>query len=315
MAYQFMQANKDRYSVTEMAGLLGVSRSAYYQWARNGVSQRQKAADAELVRLVREIMDRHHRRYGSPRVRRELRNGYGKRVRHKKVARLMRENGLSARRKKGFVRTTDSKHTLPVCENILNREFQADKTGEKWVSDITYLRAEGGWVYLTVVLDLWDRKVIGWALSCGMETGDTTVAAFVMAVKNRQPQDGLLFHSDRGIQYCAQAFRGVLGESCPSVRQSMSRKGNCWDNACAETFFKTLKAELETLDGRHSEAEVRQSVFLYIEAYYNRIRMHSAPRCLISKCYRKLRLPHLENVTEARTPPWLLCGSIEQAAA
>jgi transposase InsO family protein len=279
MAYQFIQANKDRYSVTEMAGLLGVSRSAYYQWARNGVSQRLEAADAELVRLVREIMDRHHRRYGSPRVRRELRDGYGKRVSRKKVARLMRENGLNARRKRGFVRTTDTKHTLPVCENILNREFHAEKVGIKWVSDITYLRTEGGWVYLTVVLDLFDRKAIGWALSSGMETSETTTAALEMAVKNRKPLDGMIFHSDRGVQYCAQSFRSILSERCPGVRQSMSRKGNCWDNACAESFFKTLKAEFETLDGKHSEADVRQAVFLYIEAYYNRIR-RTLVRCI-----------------------------------
>jgi putative transposase len=276
MAYQFIQANKDWYTVKKMAGLLGVSRSAYYRWARNGVSRQRETADDELLRLIREIAAKHHRRYGSPRIRRELRDVYGKRVSVKKVARLMRENGLNARRRRTFIRTTDSKHTLAVCENILNREFHAEKGGRKWVSDITYLRTVNGWVYLTAVLDLYDRKVIGWALSAGMEAADTAVAALRMAVKNRTPEDGLIFHSDRGIQYCAQSFRAVLCENCPSVRQSMSRKGNCWDNACAESFFKTLKRELETLDGKHSEADVRQSVFFYIEAYYNRIRLHSA---------------------------------------
>ena len=271
-----MQANKDRYTITEMAELFGVSRSAYYKWVKNGVSQRRDEADAELIRLIREIVDKHHRRYGSPRVRRELCDVYGKRVSLKKVARLMRENGLNARRKGKFIPTTDSKHTLPVCENILNREFGAEKGGQKWVSDITYLRTIYGWVYLTVVLDLFDRKIIGWALSADMETAHTTIVALEMAVKNRPPQDGLIFHSDRGVQYCAGSFRAVLRERCLGVRQSMSRKGNCWDNACAESFFKTLKRELETLDGKHSEADVRQSVFFYIEAYYNRIRMHSA---------------------------------------
>jgi transposase InsO family protein len=275
MAYQFMKANKDRYAVREMAGLLGVSRTAYYQWARNGVSRRRETADDELLRLIREIVAKHHRRYGSPRIRRELRDVYGKRVSVKRVARLMRKNGLNARWRRTFIKTTDSKHALAVCENILNREFHAEKGGQKWVSDITYLRTANGWVYLTVVLDLYDRKVIGWALSAGMEAADTTVAALGMAVKNRKPGDGLIFHSDRGVQYCAQSFRAVLRENCPSVRQSMSRKGNCWDNACAESFFKTLKRELETLDGKHSEADVRQSVFFYIEAYYNRVRLHS----------------------------------------
>jgi len=276
MAYHFMKANQDRYAIKEMAVLFGVSRSAYYRWARNGASQRRKAGDAELVRLILEIAAKHHRRYGSPRVRRELRDIYGKRVSLKKVARLMRENGLNARRSRKHIPTTDSNHTLKVFENILSWKFYAESGGVKWVSDITYLRTVNGWVYLTIVLDLFDRKIVGWALSLGMEASETAVAAFEMAVKNRSPQGGLIFHSDRGVQYCAQSFRDVLRESCPAVRQSMSRKGNCWDNACAESFFKTLKGELETLDDRHSEAEVRQSVFFYIEAYYNRIRMHSS---------------------------------------
>jgi len=275
MAYQFMRANKARYTVKEMAGLFGVSRNAYYQWARKGVSLGRTAADAELVRLIRQIQARHQRRYGSPRVQRELRYAYGKRVSVKKVARLMRENGLNARRKRMFIRTTETNHSLEVCENILNREFHAEKGGQKWVSDITYLRTLDGWVYLTVVLDLYDRKVIGWALSAGMQTAETTISALQMAVKNRTPEEALIFHSDRGVQYCAQSFRALLGEHCPSVRQSMSRKGNCWDNACAESFFKTLKRELETLEGKQSASEVRQSVFFYIEAYYNRIRIHS----------------------------------------
>ena len=188
----------------------------------------------------------------------------------------MRENGLNARGRRKFVPTTDSKHDLFVFENILNGEFHAERGGQKWVSDITYLRTRVGWVYLTVVLDLFDRNVLGWAMSAGLTARETAVAALEMAVRNRTPGDGLIFHSDRGIQYCAYDFREALGRLCPSVRQSMSRKGNCWDNACAESFFKTLKRELETLDGRRSEAEVRQSVFYYIEAYYNRVRMHSA---------------------------------------
>ena len=276
MAYQFMKSNKNRYTIKEMAGLLGVSRRAYYQWTRIGVSQRRKEEDAELERLIREIVMKHHRRYGSPRVRQELRVVYGKRVSLKKVARLMRENGLNARRRGRSTPTTDSKHALPVCENLLDREFRAERGGQKWVSDITYLRIIGGWVYLTVIVDLFDRKVIGWALSSSLETIHTTIPALKMAVKNRTPLDGLIFHSDRGVQYCAHAFRDLLRELCPTVRQSMSRKGDCWDNSCAESFFKTLKVELETLDGRHSAAEVRQSVFMYIESYYNRIRMHSA---------------------------------------
>jgi len=275
MAYQFMQRNKDQYTIREMAGLFGVSCSAYYKWVKNGVSKRRKEEDAVLLDLIRKIVEAHQRRYGSPRVRKELRKKYGKRVSLKKVARLMRENNLNVRPRRKFIHTTDSNHGLTVYENILNREFYAEEGGMKWVSDITYLRTNGDWVFLTVVLDLYDRKIIGWALSADMETAHTTIVALEMAVKNRAPHDGLIFHSDRGIQYCAVSFHDILHERCSTVKQSMSRKGNCWDNACAESFFKTLKRELETLDGRHSEAEVRQSVFMYIEAYYNRVRLHS----------------------------------------
>ena len=279
MAYQFLQANRGSYTITETSGLLGVSRSAYYNWARRGVSSRRKEADAELLRLIRQIVIKHYRRYGSPRVRQELGNVYGIRVSLKKVARLMRENGLNARRRRKFIPTTDSKHAFAVYENVLKRMFRAERGGEKCVSDITYLQTLSGWVYLTIVLDLFDRKIIGWALSESLDTTNTTIAALRMAVKNRSPKENLIFHSDRGVQYCAHGFCDILREWCPTVRQSMSRKGNCWDNACAESFFKTLKGELETLDGKHSVAEVRQSVFMYIESYYNRIR-RTKVRCI-----------------------------------
>ena len=270
-----MKENRGQYGITEMAGLFGISRSAYYKWLKSGCPTGDKNPDRWLVDLIREIVDKHRRRYGILRVRKELWLKHGVSVSRKKVAKLMREHGLNARRRGKFIPTTDSKHSLPVCENILNREFFASKPGQKWVSDITYIRTLNGWIYLTVVLDLFDRKVIGWALSDNLETRNTTIPAFEMAVKNRPLESGLIFHSDRGVQYCAYSFRDVIRNYCPSVRQSMSRKGNCWDNSCAESFFKTLKAEEETLDGKHSAAKVRQEVFYYIEAYYNRERMHS----------------------------------------
>jgi transposase InsO family protein len=276
MAYRFMQASKGRYTIREMAGLFGVSSGAYYKWVKHGLSEQRNLRDARLIPLIREIQRKHHHRYGSPRVREALRKEYGERVSQKKVAALMREHGVNARQRRKFIPTTNSNHGLPVCANLLNRQFRAGQGGEKWVSDLTYLRTSGGWVYLTVVLDLYDRKVIGWALSADMETAHTTIPAVNMAFSSRKAREGLIFHSDRGVQYCARSFRDRLGEWCASVRQSMSRKGNCWDNACAESFFKTLKRELETLEGRHTEAEVRQSVFMYIEAYYNRVRIHSA---------------------------------------
>jgi len=276
MACRFMQANMNQYTIKEMAALFGVSRGAYYKRLKAGCPSRENNPDAGLIDLIREIVLRHHRRYGIDRVRKELWVKHGINVSRKKVARLMRENGLNARRKRKFIPTTDSKHSLPVCENILNREFRAEQPGQKWVSDITYLRTLGGWIYLTVVIDLFDRAVIGWALSASLDAASTVIPAFAMAVKNRTPQKGLIFHSDRGVQYCARSFRDVMRIQCPGVRQSMSRKGNCWDNSCAESFFKTLKAEGEKLNGKHSANDVRQAVFFYVEGYYNRERIHSA---------------------------------------
>jgi transposase InsO family protein len=209
-------------------------------------------------------------------VREELRREYGKRVSRKKVAALMRRNGLNARGRRKFVPTTDSNHGFPVCDNVLNREFHAERPGEKRVPDIAYLRTRGGRVYLTVALGLYDRKVIGRALGADMETVHTTIPALETAFAVRKAQEGLIFHSDLGARYCAKSFRGRLAGLCPSVRQSMSRKGSCWDNTCAESFFKALKRELETADGKHPAEEVGGSVFMYVEAYYNRIRLHSA---------------------------------------
>jgi transposase InsO family protein len=260
-----------------MAKLFGVSRQAYYQWAKHGRSGRREASDAALYEILKEICDKkHHFRYGRPRVVKELREDYGLVVNHKKVGRLMRKYGLNAKSRRRFRQTTDSNHAFPVCGNILNREFYAAGPGEKWVSDITYLWTVGGWLYLTVVIDLYDRKVIGWAFSSGMSAEETTVAALVMARMNREPKPGLIFHSDRGVQYCCAAFVSKLDGLCPAVRQSMSRKGNCWDNACAESFFKTLKREMDELDGKHETREVRVCVYEYIEVYYNRMRRHSA---------------------------------------
>jgi len=275
MAYQFIQTNKNRYTVKEMAGLFGVSRSAYYKWTKTRFPDSHEDPDAELVRLIKEIVLKHNYRYGNPRVKRELLKKYGIRVSRKKIARLLREHGLNARRMRKWTTTTDSKHSYPVCENILNRDFFAAKPGQKWVSDITYLRELNGWVYLTVVIDLFDRKVVGWALSDNLEAVNTTIPAFEMAVKNRTPEKDFIFHSDRGVQYCAYSFRDIMRNICPGVRQSMSRKGNCWDNACAESFFNTLKSEEEKAGGKYSAAEIRQAVFFYIESYYNRERMHS----------------------------------------
>jgi transposase InsO family protein len=268
-----MKDHKGRYGVTKMAGVFGVSRSGYYAWEGWKPSRHEKR-DGELRACIRQIFGKHLGRYGSPRVWEELK-GTGRRVSRKRVERLMKETGLRARRRRKRVRTTDSRHRLPVAGNILNRDFRAEYPGEKWVSDITYLRIKGGWLYLTTVIDLWDRKVIGWSMAEELTAGHVC-RALEMAAGNRAVREGLIFHSDRGVQYCSEEFRSALNRLCPSSRQSMSRKGNCWDNACAESFFKTLKAELDILEGNHSSREVQTGVFEYIEIYYNRCRRHSA---------------------------------------
>jgi transposase InsO family protein len=271
----FMQQYQGQYSVTKMATDLGVSRSGYYAWINRKPSQRE-IEDRELLRLIVQIFEEHKCRYGSPRIWRELVEEFNWRISRKRVARLMRENKKQAKRKRKGVKTTESHHSEPVSANVLARDFHASRPGEKWVSDITYLRTLCGWMYLTVIIDLYDRKVIGWALSDSLEASESTVPALRMAVNNRFPRKGFIFHSDRGVQYCSQLFRRALYTACPSAQQSMSRKCNVWDNACAESFFNTLKWELDILDGKRSKKEVRLGVFEYIEMYYNRRRRHSA---------------------------------------
>lgn len=269
-----MQQYQKQYSVTKMARDLGVSRSGYYSWLVREPGKREKE-DMELLRLIIQIFEDNKERYGSPRIWQELVNEFNYRISRKRVERLMRKNGKRAKCKKKYVKTTDSNHSLPVAGNLLNRDFTALNPGEKWVSDITYISTNTGWYYLTVILDLWDRKAIGWNIASDLRSINLC-KALQMAVNNRAPKKGLIFHSDRGIQYCSEMFVETLKTLCPGARQSMSRKGNCWDNACAESFFKTLKWELDILDGKHSKQEVRTAIFEYIEIYYNRCRRHSA---------------------------------------
>ena len=259
----FMKKYSGHYSVIKMARELGVSRSAYYSWLKREPSLKEKEEE-KIIELIKKIFDEHYKRYGSPRVWQELLDEYKQKISRKRVERLMRKHGLRAKSKKKWVNTTDSRHTLAVAENLLNRNFTAELPGEKWVSDITYLPTLNGWQYLTVIIDLWDRKVIGWNIADDMCT-ENICKALRMAVINRAPREGMVFHSDRGVQYCAVSFRDVMRNQCPGVRQSMSRKGNCWDNACAESFFKTLKTEEEKLNGKYFAKDVRQAVFFYVE--------------------------------------------------
>jgi len=207
-----------------------------------------------------------------PRITRELgRNGV--RVGHNRVARLMRENELTRHVRKKFRSTTNSDHDLPVAENLVNREFAVGTANRVWVSDITYIATAEGWLYLCVVIDLYSRKVIGWAMSRRMKTV-LVLRALTMALMRRGWPPGVTFHSDRGTQYCSRAFRRKL--NVYHLRQSMSRKGNCWDNAPSESFFNTLKNELNGNRAFASRSEVQAMIFEYTEVFYNRVRLHSS---------------------------------------
>ena len=256
-----------------MCKVLNVSSSGYYYWRKYPVGARQ-LNQSKLIDDIRQVHTQSRGRYGSPRIASELRER-GVKASRNRVARLMHKESMrSVMYKKYRVQTTDTAHDYPIAENLLNREFTAEKPGQKWVSDITYIPTGEGWLYLTTVLDLADRKVVGWALSETLRAIDTSIAAWQMALKNRKIEGKLLFHSDRGVQYACTDFRNQL-KSLPVV-QSMSRRGNCWDNAVAESFFKTFKSELVNQVDFHTRDEARLATFEYIEGWYNRRRRHSS---------------------------------------
>ncbi len=269
--YEFVEAEKATYSVSDLCSALGVSRSGYSKW-RGAEPSRRARDDERLAVHVRAIHQRSRRAYGSPRVHAELR-AQGQRVSRKRVERLMRENGIVARRKRRFRVTTESGHTLPVARNILARRFSADELDSAWVGDITYVWTAQGWLYLAVLIDLCSRRVVGWSLRPNL-SGELATEALNMALARRQPPRGLVHHTDRGCQYAAHDYRKVLTKN--GIVCSMSRRANCWDNAVAESFFATLKTELthEWDFGSHSEA--RRVIADYIESFYNAERRHSA---------------------------------------
>jgi transposase InsO family protein len=188
---------------------------------------------------------------------------------------MMRGAGIRARKPKRFVTTTDSKHNYPVAPNVLDQEFEATRPGEIWVSDITYVRTKNGWLYLTVIIDLHDRKVIGWSMSKGLSAAETIIPAWLMATRKRPITQNLIFHSDRGIQYACKEFVNILNANM-LITRSMSRKGNCWDNAVAESFFKTIKVEWIYSKNYINQEQAQLSIFEWIESWYNRRRRHSA---------------------------------------
>lgn len=270
MRYRFIAAHRGEHRVEKMARNLRVTRSGFYAWMRRDKAARREHDErltASMMGIQREVKYR----YGSPRMTKELRRR-GLCVGHNRVARLMREGQLGARRRKAYRVTTKSNHSHPVAENVLGRNFSVAVANRVWASDITYIATAEGWMYLCVVLDLYSRRVVGWSMgrSLGVELA---VNALLMAVLHRRPPRDLVLHSDRGVQYCAHAFRRRLMDH--GIRQSMSRKGDCWDNACAETFFASLKTELIGDRIFQTREQARREIFEYIEVFYNRRRLHS----------------------------------------
>lgn len=263
-----------RFPVEMMSRALGVSRGGYYKWLKFSYL---KDVHAGLDQHIKVIFEKSRRTYGSPRVSAQLKASYReKRVSPATVARRMQVMGLVARPKRKYVNTTDSDHGLIASPNLLDRQFNVEQVNKVWVSDITYIATNKGWRYLTVILDLGDRSVVSWALSETMHSECTVIKAFLEAIKNRgiSTESGLMFHSDRGVQYVCSDFRTILDEY--KVVQSMSRKGNCWDNAVAESFFKTIKTEELYRYKVINANDLNTLIFRYIEGWYNTQRIHSA---------------------------------------
>ena len=272
MKFHFIEDYRDEFPVTRMCQVLEVSASGYYAWRRRPVSQREQD-NQELLAQIKEVHAASRKTYGSPRVHAELVQ-QGTQCNKKRVERLMRVNDIRGKQRgRRRVKTTDSAHDLPVAPNVLNRQFEADAPNQKWVTDITYIPTDEGWLYLAAVLDLFSRRVIGWSMARTLCTS-LVKNALRMAIADRHPQAGLLHHSDRGSQYASADYQSLM--DAHEMVVSMSRTGNCYDNAPMESFFGTLKCEL--VHDRHygTHAEARQDIFEYIEVFYNRKRRHSS---------------------------------------
>lgn len=270
MKYKFVEQHKQEFPIVVMCCVLGVSESGFYAWRKRPTCQRQRE-DAQITQEIQQVFTSHQGRYGSPRIHQEL-HDQGRGIARKRVARLMREAALSARRKPRRVLTTKRDATHPVAPNLLNREFTATEPNKKWVTDITYIPTVQGWLYLAVILDLYSRMVVGWSMSGNCDE-ELVEQALDQALARRRPKAGLLHHSDRGSQYTSRAYQLCLEQS--GIIVSMSRKGNCWDNSVMESFFGTLKDECVGSIIYSSHDEARLALFTYMEVYYNRIRRHS----------------------------------------
>jgi putative transposase len=271
MKFVLIDQAKAQFPVQRLCSVLGVSASGYFAWKDRPACRRQRD-DLVLLAHARSSFALSNGTYGSPRMTRELQdNGFA--VGRRRTARLMRENDLKARQKRRFKRTTDSEHSWPVAPNIIDQDFAADGPNQKWGVDISYVWTREGWLYLAVVIDLFSRRVVGWAVGDRLHRR-LAIAALQTALTMRRPPEGLIHHSDRGSQYCSIDYQAVLRSH--GIRISMSGKGNCYDNAMVETFFKTLKSELVWRTIFFTRAEAKRDIARYIDGFYNPVRRHSA---------------------------------------
>jgi putative transposase len=270
--FAFVRKRSKEFPVRLMCEVLNVSRSGYYAWVDRPASARRERR-AGLIERIREVHEESGGTYGSPRVAVELRE-QGESMSENTVAKYMRAAGIGVKPRRSFVpRTTDSDHPHPIAPNVLERDFDASAPDQKWACDLTYIWTDEGWLYLSVVLDLFSRRVVGWSMTDHMRSAGVA-EALAMAIKRRRPGEGLIHHSDRGVQYACGDYRDLLKRH--GIVASMSRSGNCYDNACAESFFGTLKTELVHRTRYATRSEARGSVFAWIECWYNRKRRHSS---------------------------------------
>ena len=272
MKYQFIHNHQDQFRLSHLCKVLCISRNSYYNWLCSKPGKWALEND-ELLKQIKIIHKQSRQTYGSPRITIELhKRGYT--CSRDRVARIMAKNSICAKTKRKFKVTTDSKHKYPISPNLLNQNFFSEYQNRIWVSDITYIRTKTGWLYLTVILDLFNRQIVGWSMSRRLTAHTTTIPALVDAWQRQRPSEGLIFHSDRGVQFACHNFRNKLSEY--KMIQSMSGKGNCYDNAVCESFFHTLKTELVYFEKYENRDQAKQSIFEYIEVFYNQQRLHSA---------------------------------------
>jgi len=269
--YAWIKDHQNEFTVSSMCLFLKVSRSCFYDWLKRPKTEREKENEALLI-LLKRLFKEGRGNYGTRRLKRKLAD-LGYTVSRRRIGRLMKRAGLICKTKRKFKVTTDSKHNQPISPNLLERQFSVEKPDQTFVGDITYIQTQEGWLYLAIVIDLYSRQVVGWSMDKRMKA-KLVNDALLMAIWKRKPAQGLIWHTDRGSQYASDSHRKILQQH--GIEQSMSRKGDCWDNAVSESFFHTLKTELVHHCNFKTREEAKHQIFEYIEIFYNRIRLHSA---------------------------------------